>query len=167
MMGPGRLRGAAAAIAPLVLIVACSTGGTTTSGQPAPPVDSGPNCRGRCCEKPEPGTFCDATDAGPTTCTWAVTCPGGLVIGRTTKCENGSFVSVVDCPLPGQADANGCPAEPPAPNSPCVVLKQGVQCGYSVACAPVCDGSACVPARRSTTATCVQGAWQTQALPPC
>jgi hypothetical protein len=141
-----------------------STGATTVVARP----DAG-RCTTVCCDLPVPGTTCaGSVDAG-TTCTYAVTCPEGLVLSRSTTCESGTWQAVNDCPAPGGADLRGCPASQPTNGTPCA-LDGGSNgaCGYSKTCdAKSCDGSDCVSVHSSAQANCINGVWQTTPIGPC
>ena len=164
-------------VGPMVFIsLACALGSacrskssdnsTGTISQPRP--DAGA-CTKTCCDLPQPGTSCANADAG-TTCGYAVTCAEGLVLTRTTQCENGVWTAVNDCPPSGGVDERGCPAAQPVDKSPCATdaSRGTVNCGYSKTCdAKACDGSDCVPIHQSASAQCIQGVWQTKALGPC
>ena len=126
-------------------------------------------CIQACCELPAPNTSCASFEAG-TTCSYATTCPEGLVVSRSTACQSGNWKLVSDCPAPGGVDDQGCPSAQPAPKTPCGPFDGGSfpTCGYSKTCAAkVCDGSVCQQIIESATATCVNGMWQTTPLGPC
>jgi hypothetical protein len=150
------------------IVTACSSKSSTTGGTGTPRPDAG-TCTTECCELPMPGTSCYGTDGG-VTCTYAVTCQEGLVLSRSTMCEDGYWKPVNDCPVTGGVDERGCPSAQPADKSPCTVPpNQGSpSCGYSKTCeAKVCDASDCVQVHESATATCVNGMWQSTPLGPC
>ena len=153
------------------VIVACSSSSSNDAPAQAmvtPRVDSGACINSACCELPVPGTLCSA-EAG-TTCAYAVTCPEGLVLSRSTTCEASVWKPVNDCPAAGAFDARGCPAAQPINGTPCAVDAQSgfAQCGYTKVCmATSCDAGVCVPIRASAQATCQQGVWQTTPIGPC
>lgn len=146
---------------------ACSSRSSDASREPSTATlpDSG-TCTAACCELPVPNTSC-AVDAG-TTCAYAVTCPEGLVLSRSTTCEAGVWKAVNDCPAAGAVDGRGCPSAQPQKGAPCTLTQPGATCGYTKTCdAKACDGGDCVPVRTSAQATCSQGVWVTTPLDPC
>jgi hypothetical protein len=162
----------AALVAAIALVAACSSSEEQLNPQPLPPEDQGardPNqngtagaspsfgtCTGTCCEKPAEGSACDAN--ADTTCSWALTCPSGLVIPYEIKCDGGVWKLTNGCPAEGAVDARGCPAREPENGTPCSLTSGTTQCGYVLQC----------PAyRKSVLATCVNDAWQATPLGPC
>jgi hypothetical protein len=122
---------------------------------------SAAQCTGTCCDKPAPGTSCEGADASDT-CTWAVTCPTGLVLGYEVTCTSGTWQVTVDCPKDGETDARGCPSRQPDNDAPCdlTTSSNGIQtqCGYVLQCTGY---------RKSALATCSANKWQTTPLGTC
>lgn len=147
---------------------ACSSSSSDAGAAAAPAVvrpDAG-QCTRACCDLPLPGAACDA-DAG-STCTYAVTCPEGLVLSRVVGCQSNVWASLNDCPQAGGSDARGCPAAQPLPGTPCSLDAGVFSCSYTKKCMQqICDGSDCATVRSSAAASCVQGVWQTMTLGPC
>lgn len=140
-----------------VFVAACSSSPEPLPSEPArAPGSAVGSCTGTCCALPEPGTACDADAAQ--TCAWAVTCKTGLVASREVTCESGKWTSTSDCPEEGTKDARGCPASQPENGTDCESLLNGGPCGYVVQCTGY---------RKSATAQCSGGKWQTTPLGAC
>jgi hypothetical protein len=155
-----------------LVVAACSSQSSDEqlNPQPLPPQDekggangpsagSGaatPTCTGTCCNKPAEGSACDAN--ADTTCSWAVTCPTGLVLPYEVTCENGTWKVTNACPAEGQVDARGCPAREPENQTPCSLASNTSQCGYVLECTGY---------RKSALVTCTGGTWQATPLASC
>lgn len=139
----------AAVLFTLALVAACASE-ENLNPQPLPPEDqegarsptpggassdgSLSNCSGTCCTKPPVGSSCVSGD--DTTCSWAVTCPTGLVIPYQLTCTNGAWQVTNGCPDEGQTDSRGCPARQPENGTACTVNQSSgfQQCGYVLEC---------------------------------
>jgi hypothetical protein len=123
-------------------------------------------CSGTCCNKPAEGTACSTVD--DSSCSWAVVCPGGLVLAYQIECRSGVWTLTNGCPAEGQTDPRGCPASQPENGSSCT--PQQAQSGGSNQCGYVleCDGY-----RKSAQAFCgtsangVGTSWTTTPLGTC
>jgi hypothetical protein len=139
----------AALLFTVALVAACSSE-EQLNPQPLPPEDQegarqGPTpgggsgdsaslgaCNGTCCDKPAEGSACDAS--ADTTCSWAVTCPTGLVLPYEIACTNGVWQLTNGCPDEGQTDTRGCPARQPENGTVCQRVANNGQCGYVLEC---------------------------------
>lgn len=138
-----------AAVVFTVLLVAACSSEESLNPQPLPPEEEGSrnaappgaagdssnlgSCSGTCCSKPAEGTACNTTS--DTTCTWAVTCPTGLVLPYEVTCTNGAWQVTNGCPAEGQTDDRGCPARQPEDGAPCSLTTGGAgSCGYVLEC---------------------------------
>jgi hypothetical protein len=167
----------AAAVFVVSLVAACSSESSddNLNPQPLPPEDRGgtstpsppPNggvsagsssCTGTCCQQPAVGSTCNSAE--DSTCSWAVTCPQGLVIPYQITCSSGTWKLLAGCPNEGEVDSRGCPASQPANNTACTISPNNPQnqCGYVLECTGY---------RKSAIATCNGQAWQTTALGVC
>lgn len=141
-----RFRRAAVLIALALVAAACSSE-EQLNPQPLPPEDESPRsppaggsqsdgnlgaCSGTCCAKPAEGSACDAN--ADTTCSWAVSCPTGLVIPYEITCTNGVWQLTNGCPAEGTTDSRGCPARQPENGTTCAVNLNVSQCGYVLEC---------------------------------
>lgn len=166
--GRGKVTLATVLMLTAALVAACASKSSTPAADTLPPRPDAGLCTTSCCELPTPNSAC-MLEAGAM-CSYAATCPEGLVISRTTTCTSGVWMVTNDCPQPGGVDPTGCPSAQPTPNTPCA-LDAGfgpAQCSYGKSCAAtVCDGSDCQHVQASATATCVMGMWKTTPLGPC
>jgi hypothetical protein len=177
-------RSRAAVLLTLALAAACSSACSSEESlnpQPLPPEDqegtrsptpggaAGDSanlgaCNGTCCSKPAEGSACDSV--ADTTCSWAVTCPTGLVIPYEVTCTNGVWQQTNGCPAEGTTDERGCPAKQPENGTTCQVTQTSSQCGYVLECTGY---------RKSAIAQCFnngsnangQPTWQTTPLGVC
>lgn len=157
------------AFLPLVVVIAACSTEEQLNPQPLPPQDEGNGrspsaggaadsslCNGTCCQRPAEGSTCDSSE--DTTCSWAVTCPSGLVLPYEVTCMNGTWQLTNGCPKDGETDARGCPAKQPENGSGCALTGSTSQCGYVLQCTNY---------RKSALATCSGNAWQTTPLGGC
>ena len=169
-----------AALLFVVAVVAACSSEENLNPQPLPPEDQegtrnpGPpgagdsanlgSCSGTCCSKPAEGSACDST--ADTTCSWAVTCPTGLVLPYELTCTNGVWQLTNGCPAEGQTDSRGCPARQPENGASCELgtSSGSGQCGYVLECTGY---------RKSALANCFRtgtssgATWQTTPLGTC
>lgn len=166
----------AVAFVTLALVAACSSE-EQLNPQPLPPEDrggassptpgpggvaDGESFSGNCnsSKLPVEGEACDATK--DTTCSWAVTCPTGLVLPYEVTCTNGAWQVTNGCPEEGKTDARGCPARQPENGTTCSLSPNTFQCGYVLECTGY---------RKSALAQCsgnaTSGTWSTSPLGTC
>ena len=143
-----RIRSAALLFVTVALVAACSSE-EQLNPQPLPPEEEnarnpGPGggaaadgsnfgaCNGTCCSKPAEGSACDTT--ADTTCSWAVTCPTGLVLPYELTCTNGVWQLTNGCPEEGKTDTRGCPARQPENGTACQLQANNFSCGYVLEC---------------------------------
>lgn len=169
------------ALVTLALIAACSseTSEEALNPQPLPPendrgggqspsptpgqVSDPESFTGNCSSDnlPVEGGACDSSK--DTTCSWAVTCPTGLVLPFEVTCTNNTWQVTNGCPAEGQTDERGCPARQPENGTSCSLAPNNFQCGYVLEC----DGY-----RKSAVAQCSggggsAGTWSTTPLGTC
>lgn len=137
-----------------------AAGGSTSSGGSSGGSSLG-SCTGTCCSKPAELSACDETT--DTTCSWAVTCPSGLVLSYEIECTNGTWLLTNGCPAEGQTDSRGCPPSQPADGSACDRNTVTQSCGYVLEC----NGY-----RKSMLATCTvqsssSSTWSSPPLGKC
>lgn len=170
----------AAVLLSFALVAACSSESSDDglNPQPLPPEEEGaraPNAGtgttgdssefgpGTCSSDklPTEGSPCEPT--ADTTCSWAVTCPTGLVIPYEVTCTDGVWKLTNGCPAGGESDSRGCPASQPQDGAPCTQTATSSQCGYVLQCTGY---------RKSATAQCIRqsaagATWSTDALGAC
>ena len=104
-------------------------------------------------------------------CTYAKTCPEGLVVNRSTLCSGGMWQATNDCPAIGGFDDQGCPSAQPMTGAACSPGDGGgfQTCLYTKTCAATsCDDAGiCSHTFETAQANCVNGKWMTTALGPC
>jgi hypothetical protein len=175
-MAPMRIRRGAIFVT-LALAAACSSE-EQLSPQPLPPEDqenprsptpppggasdgnSLGTCSGTCCTKPAEGTACNSRE--DSLCSWAVTCPTGLVLPYEVTCTNGVWAVTNGCPEEGQTDTRGCPARQPENGTACSSATGFLQCGYVLECQGYRKSAQAVCANTTNGST-----WTTTPLGAC
>lgn len=144
------------------------------------------DCFGPCCQLPQQGGSCSATDEGQS-CPTSTLCEGGLVLDQRLACENGTWqLQGETCPGPGDVTAAGCPGSQPTNGDTCSMADGSAGCMYRLECAPkACDagstssasdgssgsavsGTGCASVSGKVAfATCTDGHWSTEPLGTC